>query len=97
MSDRLLLYNKDTDKYVVFAKSFGNGYQLGNVDHLMKFLDESDYWEEIIIGDLDILDEGAEDIKGEDNTWTLYPPEKHIEYIQAIKDINDVLRAKRGQ
>lgn len=91
MSDRLVLYNPETNKYVVFAKDFGQGYSLGNVNDLMKFLDESYSWNKLTIGDLDILPDEAENINT-DNHWIYYPMEKHEDYIAAMQKINDMVK-----
>jgi hypothetical protein len=95
MSDRLLLYNKSNNTYTVFAKSFGDGYRLANVDNLKKFLEESDSYEEIVVGDLDILDDYAADINP-DNSWVYYPPEVHEAYIASIKEMNEKISSARA-
>lgn len=94
MSDRLVLFNKSNNTYVVFAKDFGNGYGLGNVDILKLFLEESFSFNEIVIGDLDILTPSAEDIN-KDNQWKYYPPEKDIAYKGEIKRINECIKNNR--
>lgn len=91
MSDRLVLFNKSHGTYTVFAKSFGDGYRLGNVDNLKKFLEQSDFYDEIVVGDLDILAEDAEDINP-DNSWVYYPPEYHESYIQRLNEINGIIK-----
>lgn len=93
MSDRLVLYNKDTTKYVIFAKDFGQGFSLGNVDDLKLFLDETFSFHELLIGDLDILHDGAIPINS-NNTWTLYPQEYNDSYLDKIKEINEILAKK---
>lgn len=91
MSDRLLLYNKNTEQYVIFAKDFGSGYSLGNVNELKKFLDKSSSFEEIIVGDLDILPKDAININT-DNHWEYYPKEKNDEYLNEIAKINQRIK-----
>lgn len=94
MSDRLVLFNKSNNTYVVIAKDFGNGYGLGNVDILKEFLSDSFSFHDIIIGDLDILTTDAENMN-EDNEWKYYPPEKDSAYKEEIKRINECIKNKR--
>jgi hypothetical protein len=49
--DRLYLVNKDTKEYVMIAKTFGEGWALGNVHALFVFLSMVNIWtEKLIIG-----------------------------------------------
>jgi archaellum biogenesis ATPase FlaH len=56
-NNRLYMVNKNTKQFVCIAKSFGNGWRLGNVNNLKNFLleanDFSDKSELIIITEND--------------------------------------------
>lgn len=52
-NDRLYIVNKETRQYVCVAKSFGDGWRLGNVEVLKKLLEETSDLsnkDEIVIG-----------------------------------------------
>lgn len=54
MSDRLCIINPEFEKYIIIGKSYGNGYNLGNVPIFKNFLKESNDWD-----GLEIVKEGV--------------------------------------
>jgi len=87
MSDRLVLYNKSQNLFAIFAKDFGQGYSIGNVDELAILVNQSHSYDEMIVGDFDILEDDALNVNTS-NKWEYFPKSVNDEYIKAINEIN---------